>query len=133
MSMSGRRWVAVAVALVLFGGVVFAATNQYQGRTVVLADVRGRADLAAVHSVRVVSARVTSDGRQLVVRYVGGVDGCGQFSSLRVTRQRALLRVRVQTGNEPVPAACSLVGNEETRTVSLRHRVDPSIRVTQQT
>lgn len=131
VNMTRRPWVG-ALALFLVGAVVFATATMYLRRTVVLAEERGSTVLVGVHSVPVRSAELTSDRRHLVVSYVGGIMGCGDFSSVRVTKRRDEVFVKVQLGQER-SGICNLGGRPQTRTVALNERVGTSVQIVRAT
>lgn len=133
MTVQMPRWLLAAVALALLGAAVFVFTYVDAGRLEVLGQERGDSRLVGIHSIAVRSASVTSDGRHVLVRYIGGYNGCGLFSSVRVTEQRGRVGVRVQLGNMPAPAGrvCDLGGRDFTTTVWLRRSLRPSTPVHQ--
>lgn len=122
MTSTWRNVTLVVVALAL--PVALVACLNYRGRTVVLGEQHGAPALVSVRSVPVRSAEVMQDGRHVRVRYVGGTAGaCGDFSSVRLTKHRGKVNVRVQVGAAPgrLPdSICTLGGVGRMLVVPLR-------------
>ena len=135
MSMRASRRTGAVLLLVLTLLVVTGGYLHYRDRTVVLGEQRGDRALVAARSLAVRSAEVTSDGWHVRVAYLGSdvaSGGCGVLSSVRVTKHRDVVSVRVQEGVPPTHrGVCTLGGKAETLLIPLRQRLPLGTRVHQ--